>query len=148
MILPLLIYNKSNYVNKILRSKSKNIKYKINLLKLINNMFDTLDYYKGIGLSAPQIGLNIRLFIIKFNNFKKIYINPTIISKSKNKILNKEGCLSLPNHFVKVLRYKSLLVEYYNKYWQKKQKNITNLLSIVFQHEFDHLKGKLILDYI
>ncbi|MDH3004470.1 MAG: peptide deformylase [Candidatus Shikimatogenerans sp. JK-2022] len=145
MILPLLLYNKNN--KKILRNKSKNILYKKKLNKLIKNMFNTLFYYNGIGLSAPQIGKNIKLFIIYINKKKMIFINPKILNYNKKKILFKEGCLSLPNIYINVLRYKILKIQYYNKNWIKKIKIIKNLLSIVFQHEYDHLKGKLILDY-
>ncbi|WGH25297.1 MAG: peptide deformylase [Candidatus Shikimatogenerans bostrichidophilus] len=143
MIYPILLYK-----NKILRKKSKYIYKKPNLIELINNMYETMYYYNGIGLSAPQIGLNIRLFIIGINKLKMIFINPKIIKYSKKKIINKEGCLSIPNLYVPIIRNKSIYVKYYNYLWEKKYKKLKNLLAVIFQHEYDHLKGKLILDYI
>ncbi|WGH25115.1 MAG: peptide deformylase [Candidatus Shikimatogenerans bostrichidophilus] len=145
MIYPILLYKKEK--NK-LRKRSKYIYNKPNLIELINNMYDTMYYYNGIGLSAPQIGLNIRLFIIGLNKLKMIFINPKIIKYSEKKIINKEGCLSIPNLYVPIIRNKIIYVKYYNSFWEKKKIKLKNLLSVVFQHEYDHLKGKLILDYI
>ncbi|WGH24565.1 MAG: peptide deformylase [Candidatus Shikimatogenerans bostrichidophilus] len=142
MIYPILLYKNNR---NILRRKSINIKKKLNILELINNMFDTMYNYNGIGLSAPQIGININLFIISIN--KMVIINPIIIKFGKKKYYKKEGCLSLPNYYVNVLRYKSILIEFYNEKWEKKKIKIKNLSSRIFQHEYDHLKGKLIIDY-
>ncbi|WGH24933.1 MAG: peptide deformylase [Candidatus Shikimatogenerans bostrichidophilus] len=146
MILPILLYNKKNRT--ILRKISKNIPRHTNLLKLINNMFKTMYYYNGIGLAAPQIGININLFVISIRNEKKIFINPSIINYSKSKIISEEGCLSLPNVYIKIQRYKYILIKTYNIYWEIEFLKLSNMLSIIFQHEFDHLKGKLIIDYI
>ncbi|WGH26028.1 MAG: peptide deformylase [Candidatus Shikimatogenerans bostrichidophilus] len=143
MILPILLYK-----NKKLRKINKNIKKNYNILNIINNMFDTMYFYKGIGLSAPQIGININLFIIGFNNIKKIFINSKIIKYSKKKILSKEGCLSLPKININICRKKNIYVKYYNHKWEKKKKKIYDILSIIFQHEYDHIKGKLIIDYL
>ncbi|WOX79086.1 peptide deformylase [Candidatus Shikimatogenerans bostrichidophilus] len=143
MILPILLYK-----NKILRNKNKNIKIKSNLNNIINNMFDTMYYYKGIGLSAPQIGKNINLFIISINNKKLIFINSKIKSYSKKKIISNEGCLSIPNIYVNIKRKKLINVEYYDNKWKKHKKIFNNYLSIIFQHEYDHIRGKLIIDYL
>ncbi|MDH3004706.1 MAG: peptide deformylase [Candidatus Shikimatogenerans sp. JK-2022] len=145
MIYSILLYNKKNKF--ILRKKSKTIKKNTNLKQIINNMFKTMKFYNGIGLAAPQIGKNIKLFIIKIKKKKKIFINPKIIKYYKKEIINKEGCLSFPNFFLNIKRKKTIYIKYYNELWEKKEKKINNLLSIVFQHEYDHLKGKLIIDY-
>ncbi|WGH25574.1 MAG: peptide deformylase [Candidatus Shikimatogenerans bostrichidophilus] len=142
MILPILLYN-----NPYLRKKSIKIKKNINLDNLINNMYDTMFYNLGVGLSAIQIGQNINLFIIGYHDEKKTIINPKIIKKSKETVYFKEGCLSIPNVIRKIKRHKNILVTYYNKKWIKKKEKLTNILSIIFQHEYDHLKGKLIIDY-
>ncbi|WOX79218.1 peptide deformylase [Candidatus Shikimatogenerans bostrichidophilus] len=143
MILPVLLYK-----NKKLRKINKNIIKPINLNKIIKNMFDTMYYYKGIGLSAPQIGKNINLFIISINNKKMIFINSKIISYSKNTIISNEGCLSIPNIYVNIKRKKLIKVEYYDNKWKKHNKILNNNMSIIFQHEYDHIKGKLIIDYL
>ncbi|MDH3003795.1 MAG: peptide deformylase [Candidatus Shikimatogenerans sp. JK-2022] len=142
MILPILKYG-----NKKLRKKCKNIKKKKIINKLINNMFDTMYYNNGIGLSAPQIGKNINLFIIGINNKKMVFINSKIINFNKKVILSKESCLSIPNIYVNIYRKKKILVKFYNKKWKKKIINLKNIYSIIFQHELDHINGKLIIDY-
>ncbi|WOX79343.1 peptide deformylase [Candidatus Shikimatogenerans bostrichidophilus] len=143
MILPIILYK-----NKILRKKNKNIRLKKNLNKIIKNMFETMYYYKGIGLSAPQIGKNINLFIISINNKKMIFINSKIIKYSKKKIISNEGCLSIPNFYANIKRNKLIKVEYYDNKWEKHNKIFKNNLSIIYQHEYDHIKGKLIIDYL
>ncbi|MDH3005125.1 MAG: peptide deformylase, partial [Candidatus Shikimatogenerans sp. JK-2022] len=83
-------------------------------------------------------------------NIKKLKNNKLILNYeySKKNIINKEGCLSIPNIYVNIIRKKVIHVEYYDSLWKKRRKKLKNLLSIIFQHEYDHLKGKLILDYI
>ncbi|BDT61581.1 MAG: hypothetical protein RDO_1090 [Flavobacteriales endosymbiont of Rhyzopertha dominica] len=145
MILPILIYKNENSK---LRKINKNIKKYKNINSIINNMFDTMYYNNGIGLAAPQIGKNIKLFIIGINNIKETYINPKIIKYSKKNIISKESCLSLPRLKIKIIRKKIIKVKYYNINWKKKYKILNNFLSIIFQHEYDHINGKLIIDYL
>ncbi|WGH27056.1 MAG: peptide deformylase [Candidatus Shikimatogenerans bostrichidophilus] len=147
MILPIILYNNNN---KILRKKSKNIniKKKKKIINIINNMFDTMYFNNGIGLSAPQIGININLFILGINNIKMTFINSKIINYSNKKILSKEGCLSLPDRYVNIYRKKNIYIEYYNSNFIKKKIKLYNIYSIIFQHEFDHINGKLIIDYL
>ncbi|WGH24748.1 MAG: peptide deformylase [Candidatus Shikimatogenerans bostrichidophilus] len=142
MIYPILLYKNNK---NILRKISTNITKNLNIKELINNMFETMNYYNGIGLSAPQIGININLFIISRN--KMVFINPKILKVSKKKIESKEGCLSIPNYYANILRYKTILIEFYNEKWVKYVIKFNKLLSIIFQHEYDHLQGKLIIDY-
>lgn len=151
MILPILKYNKKNI--KILRKKSKNIIYynkkkKEKIKILIKKMFKTMYFYNGIGLAAPQIGKNIKLFVIGFKHIKISFINPKILLYSKKKIYSQESCLSLPNKNIKIKRFKFLKIEYIDNQWKKQKIKIYNMLSIIFQHEYDHLYGKLIIDYL
>ncbi|WGH25662.1 MAG: peptide deformylase [Candidatus Shikimatogenerans bostrichidophilus] len=143
MILPILLYG-----NKKLRKKNIKIYNNKNIIKIINNMFDTMYFYKGIGLAAPQIGKNINLFIIGIKNIKITVINPKIIKYSKKNIISKEGCLSLPNIYEKIVRKENILVKYYDYKWKKHIKKLYNILSIIFQHEYDHINGKLLIDYL
>lgn len=155
MILPILIYN-----NPILRKKSIEITSSYPQLdKLISDMFETMYNAKGIGLAAPQIGINIRLFIIdiissikkhKINNFffKKVFINPKII-KNYGEILSfTEGCLSIPDILESVKRKSHILIEYYNENWKKNIEILDNFESRVIQHEYDHIEGKLFIDHL
>lgn len=149
MILPILIYN-----HPILRKKCIEITSSYPKLdKLISDMFETMHNAKGIGLAAPQIGINIRLFIIqnnKINNFffKKVFINPKII-KNYGKILPfKEGCLSIPDILEYVKRKSHILIEYYNENWKKNIEILDNFESRIIQHEYDHIEGKLFIDHL
>ncbi len=138
------------YPNKILRKKSKKIKhYNQNLKKTINKMFSIMYKNNGIGLSGIQVNIKRSIIIIdikKKKNSKLILINPKIIKKKKY-IYSKEGCLSIPNKFIKIKRYKYLYTKAYNIYGKKIIFFSKNLLSICIQHEIDHIHGKLIIDY-
>ncbi|WGH26557.1 MAG: peptide deformylase [Candidatus Shikimatogenerans bostrichidophilus] len=147
MIFPILLYN-NNINKKILRNKNNKIKKFLNLNNIINNMFETMFFYNGVGLSAPQIGININLFIISFYKKKMIFINSKIKKYSNKNILSKEGCLSIPNKNIIINRKKYIYVKYYDNKWKKHNKKLKNFFSIIFQHEYDHIKGKLIIDYI
>ncbi len=138
------------YPNKILRKKSNKIK-KITkkIKKNINNMFNTMYINNGIGLSGIQVNINKSIIIIdifKKINSKLVFINPKIIKKKK-KIKSKEGCLSIPNKYLNIIRYKYLIFKAYNLKFKKKIYYVKNLLSICIQHEIDHINGKLIIDY-
>lgn len=148
MILPILIYN-----HPILRKKSIEITSSYPKLdKLISNMFETMYHAKGIGLAAPQIGINIRLFIIdsyiQKNKFflKKVFINPKLINNYGEIISFKEGCLSIPDILEYVKRKSHILIEYYNENWQKHIETLDSFESRVIQHEYDHIEGKLFID--
>ncbi len=130
-----------------LRKKSLKVnKYNNKLKKNILDMIDTMNYYKGIGISAPQVDIKKSIAIVKQNNKQLILINPKIIEKKKI-IFYKEGCLSLPNKLVIVKRYKKIIIKTLNLQGKNLYLKINGLTSICAQHEIDHLKGKLIIDY-
>ncbi len=138
------------YPNKKLRQKSKKVSKFDNKLKiLVKNMFDTMYYFKGIGLAAIQININKSVIIVdlKKNNNKIILINPKIIKKSGS-IETQEGCLSIPNFFYSIKRYNKIYVKARNINGKRIKLKSKGLLSICIQHEIDHTKGKLFVDYI
>lgn len=151
-----MIYPILGYSNSILRKKSYNIKKNTNLNSIINNMFQTMNNANGIGIAAPQIGKNIKLFIININqyynnnfyNYKKIFINPIIIKKYGKIINQKEGCLSIPNVLINISRKEKIKVRYFNEKWDKKEQKFNGIISRIIQHEYDHLNGVLHIDYI
>ncbi len=156
MVLPILFYG-----NPILRKKCSKINrfsyyYKKKINNLIKNMFDTLHKVKGIGLAAPQIGKNINLFIVDtpyFNGYnieiyKEVFINSKIIKTYGKKYKYNEGCLSIPGVICSIKRKSDVYIEYYNKYWEKKSKTLTGIRARVILHEYDHIKGKLFIDYL
>jgi methionyl-tRNA formyltransferase len=140
--------------NPILRKKSVEInKITPELLELAQNMLETM-VLDGIGLAAPQVGQNVRLIVI--GNEKpsknetgfstKIMFNPIIVSKSKEKELDSEGCLSLPGLTGVVKRNVSILVKYTNEKNEIVKYEARNLEARAIQHEIDLLDGKLFID--
>ncbi len=125
-----------------------------NLSYIIRKMFKTLNKSNGIGLAAPQVGINKRFFVINTNiirelpkgeRIRDVFLNPVIISYSDKKISSPEGCLSIPLlSDVLVDRYEEIKVGYYNQKLEYCEKTLKGKLSIVFQHEFDHLNGVLL----
>lgn len=135
--------------NKILRTKSKEVvDFKAPELKrLVLDMKETLAGIKtGVALAAPQVGANLRVFIL-LPEFKTplIYINPKIKNFGKE-ILVEEGCLSLPNLVGEVKRFPLTRVEAFDLNGKKFKQKAEGLLAQAFQHEVDHLDGVLFVD--
>lgn len=134
--------------NLILRKKSEPI-IEINdeILNLAKNMIDTMIKVNGVGLTACQVGKNVRLFVINRELSKKcVFINPEIIKLSKKTETIEEGCLSLPDVFVKKERAKSLKIKALDENGKQFKLKAKDLLARVIQHEMDHLNGILIVD--
>ncbi len=135
--------------NPILRKKSQPIrKIDEEVLKLARDMAETMNINNGLGLSACQIGNNVRMFVVlKELSDKNIFINPEIIKMSKKTDIVEEGCLSLPGVYLPLKRARSLKIKAIddnNKNFKIKAKD---LLARVIQHEIDHLNGILITDH-
>ena len=115
--------------------------------RLIDEMFITLKKSNGIGLAAPQIGRNIRLFIVQLEeNGGMVFINPEIIRTSDEQCSMEEGCLSIPKVYEKVIRPKDVTLQYMDINGRKQLIQATGLLARVIQHEYDHLNGVLFVD--
>jgi len=136
--------------NKSLRGKSEEVvKNKIDteeINQLIRNMIKTMLERDGIGLSAPQIGKNIRLIIINTEDGVLIMFNPKTTKKSWFRQLDQEGCLSVPNTFGSVKRHKKIVCCFLNKQGEEDKIKAEGFLSRVIQHEIDHLDGILFID--
>ena len=136
--------------NPILRKKSKEISLKeINsqeFMGLISSMEKTMIKTDGVGLAAPQIGKNIRLFVINSKDGPLCLANPKIIKKSWATELDQEGCLSVPGVFGRVKRHKKITLTYYNQAGKKIKQTAQGLMARVMQHEIDHLDGILFID--
>ena len=108
----------------------------------------------GVGLAANQIGILKQIITVNIvdekKNKNKIYtlFNPKIISYSKKTILMEEGCLSLPKQYAEIERPEEIEVEYFDNKNEKIMKNKKGLEARVLQHEIDHLRGKLFVDYL
>ena len=115
--------------------------------KLIEDMFITLEKSNGIGLAAPQVGKNIRLFIVQIEESEgMVFINPEIIRTSEDLCTMEEGCLSIPKVYEKVVRPKNITVQYMDINGRKQLLEAGGLLARVIQHEYDHLNGVLFVD--
>jgi peptide deformylase len=113
---------------------------------LINAMIDTMHAQKGIGLAAPQVGINEQIFVVDVGDGPFAVINPHIVKKMGSDVME-EGCLSIPEVLIKVKRADSIVVEYMDENNRKVERKCFGLLAKVVQHETDHLNGKLIIDY-
>jgi peptide deformylase len=153
-----MIYPIVAYGNPILRQKAVNVEYGTNLKQLVADMFATMDQADGIGLAAPQIAKSIRLFVADLSpfmqdsqempNLRRAYINPILhLNDTKALEYREEGCLSIPNTIVNVPRNKQLIVEYFDINWELQQEALEDMAARVIQHEYDHLEGKLHIDY-
>ena len=121
--------------------------------KLINDLFETMYNSNGIGLAAVQVGILKRILVIdtssKDEKKKPIcFINPTIRKLSNEMAVYEEGCLSIPDTFIKIQRPKICEIEYVDINGKKNVKEFDGLLSTCIQHEINHLDGKLIIDQL
>lgn len=101
-----------------------------------------------VWVALPQVWINKTGFIIDYKNLKEVVINPKIIWKETNQYIFEESCLSLWKDVkIKISRSNYIIVEYINLQWKLIKKELKWFESRVFQHEYDHLIGKLIIDY-
>ena len=112
-----------------------------NVVKLAEQMHTLMIQNNGIGLAAPQVGIDKSFFIIGDKTRYKLAVNPKIIETSKEQTLMTEGCLSFPGLFLKVLRPLNCVVEYVNNKGETVNEKLEGMMSRVFQHETDHLNG-------
>ena len=155
MILPIYIYGQP-----VLRKESADIEKDYpNLKELLANMFETMEEANGVGLAAPQIGLNIRVVVIdldvlsedfpEYKGFKKGFINPHIIEYDETNTESlEEGCLSLPGIQEKVTRPTRIHVQYLDEDLNEHDEWVEGYLARVMKHESDHLDAKMFIDRI
>ena len=115
---------------------------------LTNVMFDRMSEMGGAALSAPQVGLDMCMFVMGIDQARIEVFNPSIISYSKEETLMNEGSLTFPGILVIVKRPEAVTVEYYNKNGELQQNEFKGLTARIFQHAFDHLQGTTIKDKV
>ena len=128
------------------------------LRKYMGHMLNTMYHHQGIGLAAPQVNMHKRIIVIdlqdtddenqKHGFYPLFLINPTITEYSKKKISAAEGCLSVPEQSINVIRPKAIKCTYTDRFNKKQTIYSDKWLARVIQHEMDHLDGKLIVDYL
>ena len=113
---------------------------------LVEAMIETMDRYKGIGLAAPQVGVNKRILVADIGDGPVAMINPEI-KEVKGEAEMEEGCLSIPEVNINVIRPAVIKVRYTDMNGKPRERKFKELLARVILHENDHLDGKLITDY-
>jgi len=142
-----MVLDIKKYPNSILRKKCKRVREVTPGIKqLINDMIATMQKNNGIGLAAPQVGVSKRIIVAQTDYGLKAFINPEIIKKTKEKEIMEEGCLSFPDLWLKVERAKGVEITALDGNGNKTKAE--GLLSIILQHEIDHLDGILFIDRI
>lgn len=162
MILPIVAYG-----SPILRKISQDITADYPALeKLIEDMWETLYNSNGVGLAAPQVNKDIRLFMIDtvqiFENqeedekgefpdepgFKGTFINAHVVALGGNEWSYNEGCLSIPKIREDIIRKESVTLSYVDENFVPHTKTFIGITARVILHEYDHIEGKLFIDYI
>jgi peptide deformylase len=142
------------YGTESLREPSKEVhKVSQKIKSLVQDLMDTMYAQNGVGLAAPQIGENVRVFVIDVSTGNEplnpiVFINPKIIKKS-GACISHEGCLSFPEAYTDVRRYSNVMVKALDsngRSFVMEAKDGT-LLARAIQHEFDHLDGVLFIDH-
>jgi peptide deformylase len=136
-----------------------------NLTKLIEDMWETMYDSNGVGLAAPQINRAIRLFVMDsqqiFENaepedvsypdapgIKRVFINAEILELSGNEWVYNEGCLSIPKIREDVLRHEKVTMKYMDENFVEHTATFDGMTARIILHEYDHIEGKLFIDYI
>ncbi len=120
-------------------------------LSIIDDMFATMYAENGVGLAATQVDIHQRIVVMDVSENGDqpiVLINPEIIAKGEETLINEEGCLSVPGIYAKVDRHTNCTVKALNKNGEELTLEGEGLLSICIQHELDHLNGVLFVDYL
>lgn len=141
--------------HKLLRRKSEELDLSLlkdpEFKKWLKDLELTMLKKDGAGLAAPQVGKNIRVFVVANEKKSLFLVNPRITKKSWGKIIDEEGCLSVVNEkgeliFGRVARHKKINISFYNEKGNLKKISVDKFLARVIQHENDHLDGVLFVD--
>lgn len=118
------------------------------IVTLLDDMYETMVAHDGIGLAAPQIGKNLRIAVVEVDEGDRFdFINPEIIER-KGTSIDVEGCLSIPETYGTVARADEVTVRYYDREGSEMEVTAYGYLARAFQHEIDHLEGKLFIDQV
>ena len=144
------------FPNPLLRQKSKPVTtFDDDLQRLAAGMLETMYREGGIGLAAPQVGQLKQLIVVDLHagdedqatRSPRFYVNPVIRDRSGETMTN-EGCLSVPDFTADVKRAQSIKLEYQSTSGDTVREDLNGLVAVVLQHEIDHLRGKLFIDYL
>ncbi|AFZ60934.1 peptide deformylase [Anabaena cylindrica FACHB-243] len=146
--------------NPILRQKAVWVEdiHGEHIQKLIDDLIATVSQANGVGIAAPQVAESYRLFIVASRPNSRYpdapemeptaMINPKIIAHSTEVVKGWEGCLSIPGIRGLVPRYQEIEIEYTDRNCQIQKQELSDFIARIFQHEYDHLEGKVFLDRV
>lgn len=152
MVYPIVVYG-----DPVLRKRASDLTPGTNLKQLVADMFETMEAAKGIGLAAPQIGKPVRLFVVDatgledevgLESFRKTFVNPVLLDEFDAPWDFEEGCLSIPNIRELVNRKSRLRIRYFDETWREYTEEYDGMKARIIQHEYDHIEGKLFIDYL
>lgn len=154
MLLPIFIYG-----HPVLRKVSEDITPDFpELDKFIKDLWQTMDEADGVGLAAPQVGKNIRIFVVDSNafvdidpdckDFRKAFINAHILERSGDHISRNEGCLSVPGIHEDVKRPDKIRIAYQDEEGVQHEEEYEGIKAWIIQHEYDHLEGIIFTDHL
>lgn len=161
MILPIVAYG-----DPVLRKIAQPIQQdSLDLKKLADDMFETMYAAAGVGLAAPQVGLNIRIFVVdgtvlneddpehedfdpSLVDFKKVFINAQILEEDGDEWPYEEGCLSIPGIRADVYRPETVTIRYRDLDWNEHTEQYEGMAARIIQHEYDHIDGVLFTDHL
>lgn len=148
MIQPIVLYSSNHNILRTKTKQSDTVGDRETLLKLIEDMKDTLQSVGGLGLAANQLGRNESVCIVNINGVEIVMVNPVITNTHGEQKISVEGCLSLPDITVKVTRVENVTVKFTNPEldWSEQEIEVPFPNSVIVQHEIDHLNGKLMID--
>ena len=138
----------------ILRKRAAPIEHvSAEMLRLLDDMLETMYVAPGVGLAAPQVGVSRRIFVMDGARddeppVPRFMINPEILEKRSEMRVYEEGCLSIPEMFADVQRPASVLMRYVDREGEMHEEWLTGHTATVAQHELDHLDGVLFIDHL
>jgi peptide deformylase len=160
-----MIYPIIPYGDPVLRKVAHDVEFgSLDLIKLSEDMFETMYAASGVGLAAPQIGKDLRLFVVdgrpmnegekeedldtSLIDFKKVFVNPTILDETGEEWGFEEGCLSIPGIRGDVFRPEFVKIHYWTETGEEKEEVFEGLAARIIQHEYDHIEGILFTDHL
>lgn len=154
-----MIYPVTVYGDPVLRQVAGEIEPDYpNLAEVLENLWETMYHADGVGLAAPQVGLPIRIFVIdataaaaenpELEGFRKTFINAEILESTGQPWVMEEGCLSLPEIREDVTRPDSVRIRYQDENFVEHEDVYSGYIARIIQHEYDHIEGKLFIDYL
>jgi len=119
--------------------------------QLVDDMLETMHEADGVGLAATQVDVHERVIVIDTSqqrNQPLVLINPELVWRSDERVVNEEGCLSVPEIFEKVQRHAAVTVAALDREGQRFERRVEGLTAVCVQHEMDHLLGKVFVEYL